>query len=203
MALDRQRIVAEAVDLLDTAGLDGLTLRKLAQRLDVRAPTLYWHLANKAALVTAVAEEILRREFPDPAPPGPDERWQDWLTDQARGLRRAMLAHRDGARVISAAQLSLNLAGLAELAMNTLVERGIPLHEARLLVLTVRGLTIGYVLEEQAPQPDEKTSGFDLDTFTERFPTLVAGIAAYFEPGRTVDDLFEDCLRLVVDPPTR
>src|SRR6266540_7463410 len=43
MALDKDRIVAEAVALLDEGGLDGVTLRKLAQRLGVQAPTLYWH----------------------------------------------------------------------------------------------------------------------------------------------------------------
>jgi TetR/AcrR family tetracycline transcriptional repressor len=64
VALDRKRIVGEAVALLDADGLDGVTLRKLAQRLGVQAPTLYWHLPNKAALVTAIAEEILEQQFP-------------------------------------------------------------------------------------------------------------------------------------------
>jgi AcrR family transcriptional regulator len=69
MALDRERIVAEAVALLDANGLDGVTLRKLAQRLGVQAPTLYWHIPNKAALVTAIAEAILEQQFPDLVPP--------------------------------------------------------------------------------------------------------------------------------------
>jgi TetR/AcrR family tetracycline transcriptional repressor len=30
---------------------------------------------------------------------------------------------------------------------------------------------------------------------------VVAGITAYFEPGRTVDDLFRDCLELIIEPP--
>ena len=36
MALDRERIVAEAVALLDAEGLDGVTTRKLAARLGVQ-----------------------------------------------------------------------------------------------------------------------------------------------------------------------
>ena len=74
MALDRQRIVAEAVALLDADGLDGVTLRKLAARLGVQAPTLYWHIPNKAALITAIAEAILERvrrlRRPNPANAG-------------------------------------------------------------------------------------------------------------------------------------
>ena len=131
MALDRRRIVTEAVALLDERGLDGVTLRKLAQRLGVQAPTLYWHIPNKAALVTAIAEEILTEQFDHPERPGPDVRWQDWLSCLAQRLRQALLAHRDGARVVSAAQSSVTMAGISELAMSTLVARGVPLRQAR------------------------------------------------------------------------
>jgi TetR/AcrR family tetracycline transcriptional repressor len=201
VALDRQRIVAEAVALLDADGLEGVTLRKLAQRLGVQAPTLYWHIPNKAALVTALAEEILEQQFPGAAlvPPGPDQGWQDWLSGLAQRLRHALLAHPDGARVVSASHLSLKMAAISELAMSTLVARGLPLHRARLLVLTVEHFTIGHVLAEQSPPPDaDEASGFDLAAY----PTVVAGITAYFQPGRTVDDLFRDCLALIIEPGT-
>jgi AcrR family transcriptional regulator len=196
MALDKERIVAEAVALLDADGLDSLTLRRLADRLGVRAPTLYWHIPNKAALVTAVAEAILGQEFAAIDPPADDEPWQDWLTGLAERLRHALLAHPDGARVVSAAHLSQRMAAISETAMRVLVARDVPLHEARLLVLTVEHLTVGHVLAEQQPRPD--AAGFDLDAFRERHPTTVAGITEYFAPGRTVDDLFRDCVRLVV-----
>lgn len=200
MALDRQRIVAEAVALLDADGLDGVTTRKLAARLGVQSPTLYWHLPNKAALVTAIADAILDQPFGDMSPPAPDQHWQDWLSSLAERLRRALLAHPDGARVISASQLSLNMAAISELAMSTLVARGIPLQQARVIVLTVERFTVGHVLEEQAPRPDaEALKNFDMATFAQQHPTAVAAIAEYFRPGRTVDDLFRDCLEVVIE----
>jgi AcrR family transcriptional regulator len=107
-------------------GLDGVTTRKLAARLGVRSPALYWHLPNKAALITAIADAILAQQFGDLSPPEPDQHWQDWLTDLAERLRRALLAHPDGVRVISASQLSVTMAAISELAMSTLVARGIP-----------------------------------------------------------------------------
>lgn len=199
MALDRQRIVAEAVALLDAEGLDGVTTRKLAARLGVQSPTLYWHLPNKAALVTAIADAILDQEFGDMSPPESDQHWQDWLSGLAERLRRALLAHPDGARVISASQLSVTMAAISELAMSTLVARGIPLRQARVIVLTVERFTVGHVLEEQAPRPDaEALKGFDMATFAEQHPTVVAAVADYFRPGRTVDDLFRDCLEVVI-----
>lgn len=200
MSLTEQRIVAEAVALLDENGLDGVTLRKLAQRLGVQAPTLYWHLRNKAALITALAEAILAEQFDELHPPDPAVRWQDWLMELAERLRGALLAHRDGARVVSAAQLSARMNALSEFAMKTLVDRGLSLREARLRVLAVERFTIGHVLEEQAPRPDgDALTGFDADAFATAHPTLVAGIAEYFRPGRTVDDLFRDTLRLVIE----
>lgn len=200
LALDKQRIVAEAVALLDAEGLDGVTTRKLAARLGVQSPTLYWHLPNKAALVTALADAILDQEFGDMSPPGPDQHWQDWLSGLAERLRRALLAHPDGARVISAAQLSRTMTAISELAMSTLVTRGIPLEQARVIVLTVERFTVGHVLEEQAPRPDtDALKDFDMATFTQQHPTVIAAVTEYFRPGRTVDDLFRDCLEVVIE----
>jgi hypothetical protein len=93
------------------------------------------------------------------------------------------------------------VAAVSELAMSTLVARGLPLHQARLLVLTVRGFTIGHVLEEQSPRPgSDELAGFDMAAFTARHPTMITGITEYFQSGRTVDDLFRDCLKLIIDP---
>ena len=199
MKVDKRQIVEAAVELLDADGLDGLTTRKLAAQLGVQSPTLYWHYPNKAALVTAIAELILEQGFPELTPPDPAERWQDWLTGIAERLRRALLAHPDSARIISASQLSLKMAAISELAISTLVARGISLHEARIIVLTVERFTVGFVLEEQAPPPDPDAAGFDLEAFTEAHPTMVAAITEYFEPGRTVDDLFRESLALIVE----
>ncbi|HZM78360.1 MAG TPA: TetR/AcrR family transcriptional regulator C-terminal domain-containing protein [Candidatus Limnocylindrales bacterium] len=196
MALDRERIVTEAIALLDENGLDGLTLRKLAGRLGVQAPTLYWHIRNKAELVDALADAILSEPLAAMKAPEEGQPWREWLIDVARRQRRAMLAHPDGARVVSAAHTSATLAALSERTMRTLVDSGLPLREARLTVLVTQKFTLGHVLEEQSPPPE--TEGFDLDAFTERHPTVVAGITEYFQDGRTVEDLFHDSLELIL-----
>ncbi|MEZ0448881.1 TetR/AcrR family transcriptional regulator C-terminal domain-containing protein [Cellulomonas sp. ICMP 17802] len=199
MTLDREQVVAEAVALLDADGLDGVTTRRLATRLGVQSPSLYWHVPNKAALVTAIADAILADLVRELSPPTPDEAWPDWLTGLARGLRRALLAHPDGARVVSAAQLSASMNAVSELAMSALVAAGVPLRQARVITLATERFTVGYVLEEQAPRPDETAlRGWDLAEFTAAHPTLIAGITDYFQDGRTPDDLFDDCLHVVI-----
>lgn len=198
MALTKQLIVAEAITLLDEGGLDAVTLRKLAQRLGVRAPTLYWHIRNKAELINELAEVILK-DLTELSPPAEDEPWRDWLTVVAQRMREAMLAHPDGAQVVSAAHLSPTLAAVSELAMSTLVRRGLHLRQARLTVLAIQRFIIGHVLEEQSPPPGrEVLHDFDAESFAAQHPTITAGIADYFQDGRTVDDLFHDSLEVIL-----
>ena len=194
--MDRQQIVAEAVALLDAEGLEGVTQRKLAARLGIAQPTLYWHLPNKAALVTAIADEILAQGLPGLAPPAPGQPWPDWLASFAGALRQALLAHPDGARVVSVSQTSRAMAAASELAITSLTQSGVDLRQARLIVLTVERFTFGHVLEEQAPRP--APGDIDLPDFTRQFPNLVASIADYFRDGGTADDVFRDCLGIVI-----
>ncbi len=54
-------IVGAAWQLLEAEGAEALTMRRLADRLGMRAPSLYKHLADKAALEAALIEEALAR----------------------------------------------------------------------------------------------------------------------------------------------
>lgn len=56
----RDAIVAAGRDLLETAGLDGLTMQAVAERVGVRAPSLYKRVRNRHQLITLVAEASLR-----------------------------------------------------------------------------------------------------------------------------------------------
>ncbi len=54
-------MINSALELLNEVGIEGLTTRKLAQKLGVEQPTLYWHVKNKRALPDALAIEMLDR----------------------------------------------------------------------------------------------------------------------------------------------
>jgi AcrR family transcriptional regulator len=49
-----RQIVTVARQLLEEEGLDAFSMRKLADRLGVRAPVIYKHFASKSALVAAL-----------------------------------------------------------------------------------------------------------------------------------------------------
>lgn len=57
----RDRIVTAALDLLDEKGMDGVTVRALATRLDVRPSALYWHVRNKRELLDEMGTAVMRR----------------------------------------------------------------------------------------------------------------------------------------------
>lgn len=57
--IDREMLVIVASDLLEQEGIGAVSMRRLAQALDVRASSLYHHFADKSALLAAVAEKGL------------------------------------------------------------------------------------------------------------------------------------------------
>ncbi|MCP2257055.1 transcriptional regulator, TetR family [Streptoalloteichus tenebrarius] len=98
MPLTQAVVLDAAMSLLDEVGLDELTTRRLATRLNVRVGALYWHYRNKQALLDAVADRIIAEAA---ATPLPDADWPDQLRALAGAQREAMLAHPDGARVVA------------------------------------------------------------------------------------------------------
>jgi TetR/AcrR family tetracycline transcriptional repressor len=197
VSLDREQVLTGAMRLVDDDGLDALSLRTLAARLGVQAPTLYWHVKNKAALLDALADAIMDEAIAGVPGSGGDGR--EWLLAALGQLRAALLRHRDGARIVAGARYSMRRGDFSELAMATLVGHGIDLHHARLLVLAGERYTFGWVLEEQGTVPEEPD--IDVDALRARFPVATRAITEYFTAGRTADDLYRDIARLVLNLP--
>lgn len=196
MALTRDAVVTAALDLVDERGVDAVTLRAVAAVVGVQAPTLYWHIRDKSALMDALADRIMAGAIDALPGSGEHEDAREWLFAASVALRAALRAHRDGARIVAASRDSLARAAFSDAAMAALVERGVSLAEARLRVLAAERFTMGYVLEEQSPPPTRP--GPDLDEMTRRFPTATQAISDYFMSGRTAEDVFTDVLRIVV-----
>jgi AcrR family transcriptional regulator len=64
--LSRERIIDEAIALLDTSGESGLTFRALAERLSTGAGAIYWHVANKGDLMAAACDAVLAHALTAP-----------------------------------------------------------------------------------------------------------------------------------------
>ena len=147
MLLRRADVIEGALGLLDDDGLDGLTLRRLGERLGVRASALYRHVPSKEALLDAMAEAVLEGVGEDLD--GGD--WAEQFHCLARRLRRALLAHRDGARLVAGTYVAgRNTLGAGEAAFSLLSTAGLPQKEAGWLTFAAFYYVLGHTIEEQA-----------------------------------------------------
>ncbi|QIM22766.1 TetR family transcriptional regulator [Phycicoccus sp. HDW14] len=147
--LDRASVVDAALATLEERGLDGLSGHAVARRLGVRQPALYHHFRGMADLLDATAATVLDRSHTDRLP-APGDTWADFLTRNARSLRRAMLSVRDGARLVaSSGSRAPNVANaVAQVAF--LESEGFGGPEAVLAFIAVSRYTIGSTLEQQS-----------------------------------------------------
>ncbi|MFI5844707.1 TetR/AcrR family transcriptional regulator C-terminal domain-containing protein [Catenuloplanes sp. NPDC051500] len=148
MQLKRADIVTAAIALLDAEGLDGLTMRKLGARLGVQAGAIYWHFKDKEALLGAMADRMIGESADPPLAPGT---WDAQLTEYATRARRALLAHRDGARVMAGTYVQeQNTVHAGEMGVRILTDAGYPLDRAGWVIFSLMYYVLGYTIEEQA-----------------------------------------------------
>ncbi|MFF0436355.1 TetR/AcrR family transcriptional regulator C-terminal domain-containing protein [Streptomyces sp. NPDC004327] len=200
--LEPETVAETALRLLNERGLDGLTLRAIAQELNVQAPALYWHFKNKQALLDEMATVMYRRMVADPAArPDGELTWQERLLAANRGLRAGLLSYRDGAKVYSGARFTgTDFAADMEQQLGALVDAGFSLREAVRASTTAYMFTLGFVTEEQGtePVPGEPREGFDVDQRAQRLADYPLAAAAGAELFTDYDDRFEEGLRLIV-----
>ncbi|NUR84673.1 MAG: TetR family transcriptional regulator [Nonomuraea sp.] len=87
--LDRERIVAAAIALADEGGLEAVSLRKVAARLDAGPMRLYGYIATKEELFDLMVDEV-HAEILAEEPPGD---WREVLRTKALRTRQAALRH--------------------------------------------------------------------------------------------------------------
>jgi AcrR family transcriptional regulator len=86
--LGRDRIVRAAVELADAEGIDGLSMRRLAEELDAAPMALYRHVAHKDDLIDGMVDVVFA-ELDVPTGSG----WRIAMRERANGMRQALLRH--------------------------------------------------------------------------------------------------------------
>jgi AcrR family transcriptional regulator len=94
--LTRERLVAAALELINKEGLEALSMRALADELEVKAASLYWHVRDRRELMELLAESILET-VPRPRH---SSTWRDGVLAIADALRRRVSAQKDANRVL-------------------------------------------------------------------------------------------------------
>jgi AcrR family transcriptional regulator len=90
-SLTRAKVLRAAVELADSDGLEAVTMRRLAEALDVVPMALYKHVADKDDLLAGMVDALVE-EMAVP-PPGSATRWRDGVREALHAARRVVGAH--------------------------------------------------------------------------------------------------------------
>ncbi|WP_197034560.1 TetR/AcrR family transcriptional regulator C-terminal domain-containing protein [Glycomyces sp. NRRL B-16210] len=193
-ALTRQTVVRAALVLLEEVGLDALSTRRLAAELGVKSPALYWHFRSKRELLEEMSATIqLAQDFSGPRE---GEAWRDWLARRTIEHRRVLLAHRDGARLVTATGPGPEVIAKVEGELAALVEVGFSPAAALRSVMALGHYVTGFVLAEQADDHGDSPPPGAAELLQTN-PTFAAAIAEGGDPQS--EAAFLHGLRLLLD----
>ena len=195
--LQREAVIRTALELLNDVGMEGLTTRRLAERLGVQQPALYWHFKNKRALLDALAEAMLTINHTQSTPRDDDD-WRSFLKGNACSFRRALLAYRDGARIHAGTRPAAPQMEKADAQLRFLCDAGFSAGDATYALMAISYFTVGAVLEQQASEADAEERGEDqLTTSASTMPArLQSAMKIVYEGGP--DAAFERGLALII-----
>ncbi|MEU6466692.1 TetR/AcrR family transcriptional regulator C-terminal domain-containing protein [Streptomyces sp. NPDC046976] len=145
--LDLESVVRAALGVLDERGADAVSVRGTADRLGVRMNTVLWHAKTKSRLLELVADAIAAEVPLDGLP----EDWRARVRELAHRYRRALLAHRDGAALVTGTYAAEpGTLRYADTMLEALLDGGLSERDAAWAFWTVLYLTLGLTQEQQA-----------------------------------------------------
>jgi TetR/AcrR family transcriptional regulator, tetracycline repressor protein len=189
MKVNRDMVAQAGLKLLNEVGLEQLTLRLLGRELKVQAATLYWHFKSKQELIDEMATMVLAEGDRQLVPVKDSSDWSVWAASFGTGLRKTLLAYRDGARMVAGTRLTnTEYMKTVERIGARLVEGGFTVRQAVVLISTIYNYTLSFVMEEQAvfPRPNERSPQYDIAARNakldpEEFPLLRQSGAILFD----------------------
>jgi len=160
-----------ALAVIRAGGVDGLTMRSVAERLQVRAPSLYHHVPNKVELLELVARNAFDQFTADITTYEKVRSVDEWIAVTKSGaleLRAFYAEHPGLAGLIQSKaapdrdQGDGSRAGLVCAQIQSLVDLGVPEPQARHLFEVSARWTVAAVVAESSDTTDLFSDGLDL-----------------------------------------
>jgi AcrR family transcriptional regulator len=196
--LSRERVLAAAVDLADSAGIDALTVRRLAESLGVEAMSLYYHVPNKEAILDGIVELVfteIEREVGGFEVAETDALWQAALRARILGARRVMLRHPWAPALLdSRSGLAPTTARYVDSIVGTLRSGGLSYDLIHHAMHALGSRMFGF--SQELGEDDDSGDDTDLAQLAAMVPHLAAMLAVvrHDDPGSTLgwcDDQYE------------
>jgi TetR/AcrR family transcriptional regulator, tetracycline repressor protein len=165
MKINRDMVTRAGLTLLNADGLERLTLRRLAVELNVQAPTIYWHFKSKEELLDEMGTVVLAEGAANLIPARKSSGWRVWASTFGEGLRKTLLAYRDGARMVAGTRLTdAEFLKTTERIGSQMLAAGFSVRAAVVLFSTIYNYTLSFVMEEQAvfPTPGKRSPRYSI-----------------------------------------
>ena len=173
--LTRARILRAALALVDREGLDALSMRRIAARLDVEAMSLYHHVPNKDAVLAGVFDLVIAKA----ELPSGDVTAAQWIRGAGTAFRRLAHQHPRAFPLLTSRPIPLADAAAAtpmESGLAAFARAGMAPAEAfaALQAVSLSLLSLALVESRVALGADEDDASQLADLPAERFPLLSA-----------------------------
>lgn len=204
-SLQPDLVVASALRIVDEQGLDALTVRKVAEEFGVTPMALYWHFANKEALLDAVGDAVVSELRPPPEDLG----LEVYLREAMTALVGVMRAHPNATPLVPA-RLMIAEAGrdVTETTLDKLIRAGFGVDEAAGIAHYALMIAMTLVTGEPGAETDVKPSERDeahaaklallMSLPEDRYPRLRAAAPAMVDCGDS-DDYYGSAVDIFVN----
>jgi AcrR family transcriptional regulator len=190
--LSRERILDVALETVEDEGLDALSMRRLAQRLDVWPMSIYRYFRDKDELLDALAESAAVSL----AVPSGRASWRNQMRALLHDARRVLGA--DLASRLPRAMLTPGLLKLSETGMAILLKAGFPPREAASAWRALLSYTFGFAVTSVGGDAARRTRAAIAALEDEEFPALHA-TSADVAAALADDDEFDRGLDRLLD----
>jgi len=193
--LSRDRVLGAAVALADTAGIESLSMRKLAQELGVVPMALYKHVANKEELLDGMVDVVVG----EIDPPVPGTGWRSAVRQRILSARRALLRHPWASRVLESRTNPTPLVlGYMDSMIGMFRAGGFSIDLTHHVMHAVGSRIFGFTQElfDDLPSVDPETQAIMPPEMARRYPYITELVMAVYHDEASVvgpgcDDQFE------------
>jgi len=169
--LSRERIVATAVELLDTQGLDGLTMRRLADRLGSGVMSLYWYVDSKEDVFDLALDAVL--DYRGPSEMVESQNWRAEIVHMLEDWRAGMLRHPWSASLLPRRALGPSILGRLERMSKTLSRAGVADTDVNAAIWSLWNYVMGATITRASFElSDDDRAAAQQRLASEHYPTI-------------------------------
>lgn len=187
--ISRRNVIQLGLTIVESEGVEALTMRRLAQELGVNGASFYHHFSSKEDILASIARAALAElEVPE-LQEGED--WRVWFANTAVRYRSFLINRPFMIQLMVDGYVLRATLPTAGLAVRRMTEEGIPVAEHSVILDTIEAFVVGSALmythvnkDDKAPAKSRRIVPDDDEVFLAMANLLIVGITDHFANDR-------------------